>query len=195
MALGAGLATALFAVHPLRAEAVAWASCQPYLPCALFSMLAVLAYLRAAGRGPRRGGVGWWLVRPVRGGALVQGGGGEPAGSAADPGRLSAGRLGGGPGAGSGRRRGRCGARRSPSSLLSFVFMGLGHRGQGARAHDRVDSSMPALSARIAQACYGIWFYLVKTVLPLEITAYYPLPERIDWFAPPFLLAILGSSW
>ena len=45
--LSAGLATALFAVHPLRVEPVAWASCQPYLPCALFSMLAVLAYLRA----------------------------------------------------------------------------------------------------------------------------------------------------
>ncbi len=45
--LSAGLATALFAVHPLRVEAVAWVSCQPYLPCALFSMLAVLAYLRA----------------------------------------------------------------------------------------------------------------------------------------------------
>ena len=45
--LSAGLATALFAVHPLRAEAVAWASCQPYLPCILFSMLAVLAYLHA----------------------------------------------------------------------------------------------------------------------------------------------------
>ena len=58
--LGAGLATALFAVHPLRVEAVAWASCQPYLPCALFSMLAVLAYLRAfaMGSSPRWG----WLV-------------------------------------------------------------------------------------------------------------------------------------
>src|SRR5262249_42631508 len=51
-ALGAGLAPALFAVHPLRVEAVAWASCQPYLPCALFSMLAVLAYLRAVDEGP-----------------------------------------------------------------------------------------------------------------------------------------------
>ena len=45
--LSAGLATALFAVHPLRVEAVAWASAQMYLPCILFSMLSVLAYLRA----------------------------------------------------------------------------------------------------------------------------------------------------
>jgi hypothetical protein len=58
--LGAGLATALYAVHPLRVEAVAWASCQPYLPCTLFSMLAVLAYLRAFGMdsSPRWG----WLA-------------------------------------------------------------------------------------------------------------------------------------
>ena len=50
-----GMAAALFAVHPLRAEVVAWASCQPYLPCALFSMLSVLAYLQAqdAGRSAR----------------------------------------------------------------------------------------------------------------------------------------------
>ena len=48
-------------------------------------------------------------------------------------------------------------------------------------------------SARIAQACYGIWFYIVKTVLPLDITAFYPLPGRIDWLAPPFLLSILGT--
>jgi hypothetical protein len=51
-ALEAGLATALFVMYPLRAEVVAKASCQPYLPCALFSMLAVLAYLCAFERGP-----------------------------------------------------------------------------------------------------------------------------------------------
>src|SRR5262249_45520774 len=47
LSLSAAVAVALFAVHPLRAEVVAWASCQPYLPCALFLMLAVLAYLKA----------------------------------------------------------------------------------------------------------------------------------------------------
>lgn len=44
--LGVAAAALLFAVHPLRVEVVAWVSCQPYLPCAFFTMLAVLAYLR-----------------------------------------------------------------------------------------------------------------------------------------------------
>src|SRR5262249_47360316 len=38
---------ALYAVHPLRVELVAWASCQPYLTSVFFAMLATLAYLRA----------------------------------------------------------------------------------------------------------------------------------------------------
>jgi tetratricopeptide (TPR) repeat protein len=42
---GAALGSALFAVHPLRVEAVAWASCQPYTACAFFALCAVLAYL------------------------------------------------------------------------------------------------------------------------------------------------------
>src|SRR5271165_5386463 len=45
--LASALATILFAVHPLRVEAVAWASCQPYLPCALCALLSLLAYLAA----------------------------------------------------------------------------------------------------------------------------------------------------
>jgi len=55
--LMSGLAAVLFAVHPLRVEGVAWASCQPYLPCAGFAILSVLAYLRGCGRRRRR--LGW----------------------------------------------------------------------------------------------------------------------------------------
>ena len=47
-------------VHPLRVEVVAWASCQPYLLCALFSMLAVIAYLERVREGMHTpGGFGW----------------------------------------------------------------------------------------------------------------------------------------
>ncbi len=42
-----GVPVVLYAVHPLRVEPVAWASCQAYLPGVAFSLLATLAYLRA----------------------------------------------------------------------------------------------------------------------------------------------------
>ena len=58
--LGALLATALFAVHPLRVEVVAWNSCQQYLLATFFSILAVLAYLRADPG--RRRHAGAWLA-------------------------------------------------------------------------------------------------------------------------------------
>src|SRR5262249_51097749 len=47
LAASAGLATAVFALHPLRAEVVGWASAQPYLPCTCLTLLTILAYLRA----------------------------------------------------------------------------------------------------------------------------------------------------
>ena len=117
MALAAGLASALFAVHPLRTEVVAWASCQPYLPCALFSMLAVLAYLRAFpdGQTPR-----WrWLLATF---ALFVAALLSKAVAVTLPAVLlildvyPLRRLGGGPGRRVGPRCGGSGARRSPSS-------------------------------------------------------------------------------
>ena len=45
----------------------------------------------------------------------------------------------------------------------------------------------------IAQACYGIWFYILKTVLPLDLIALYPLPRELNWLAPPFMLSILAT--
>lgn len=57
----AAVAALVFAVHPLRVEAVAWASCQPYLPAVLFYLLAIGAYLRAW-RMPARGQRRKWLT-------------------------------------------------------------------------------------------------------------------------------------
>ena len=102
-------------------------------------------------------------------------------------------RLGGGPGRWFGPSARKVWCEKVPFFLLSLEFMGVAIAAKALALRSR-RFSMPSFSARnIAHACYGIWFYLVKTVLPLEITAYYPLPERIDWFAPPFLPAILGT--
>jgi Flp pilus assembly protein TadD len=194
-ALGAALAVALFAIHPLRTEVVAWASCQPYLSCALFSMLAILAYLRASGeppsQSPRRG----WLAGAfiLFAAALL-----SKVVAVSLPAVLlildvyPLRRLGSGPGRWCGPTVRKVWWEKVPFGALSLVFMVLAIAG---RVHDRhlVPLKNQGFTARIAQACYGIWFYLIKTVLPSGITAFYPLPERVEWYEPLFLLSILGT--
>jgi tetratricopeptide (TPR) repeat protein len=36
------------------------------------------------------------------------------------------------------------------------------------------------VASRVAQASYGIGYYLAKTVVPLDLTAYHPLPDRLE---------------
>ncbi len=192
-AVGAGLATAMFAVHPLRVEAVAWASCQPYLPCALFAMLAVLAYLRAVGAGPspRRG----WLAASF---GLFVAAMLSKAAAVSLPAVLvildvyPLRRLGGGPGRWLGPSARRVWLEKLPFVAMSLVFMALA---VAAKADSRtlVPLGHDGVPGRIAQACYGAWFYLAKTVIPREIAAFYPLPGRIDWSAPPFLASIVAT--
>ena len=51
LAMGAAAAALVFGVHPLRVEPVAWISARADLLCALFTLLAVWAYLRAVDPG------------------------------------------------------------------------------------------------------------------------------------------------
>jgi tetratricopeptide (TPR) repeat protein len=198
LALGAALAVALFAIHPLRTEVVAWASCQPYLPCALFSMLTVLAYLHAFPeteggpvRQPRRG----WLLGSfgLFVAALL-----SKAVAVTLPAVLlildvyPLGRLGGASGRWFGPAVRRVWWEKLPFAALSLAFAGLAIVGR-LHARHLVDVRNRGLASRVAQACYGVWFYLVKTVLPTDLTAYYPLPARITWSAPVFLLSILAT--
>ncbi len=191
--LSAGLATALFVVHPLRVEAVAWASCQPYLPCALFSMLAVLAYLRAFGMGPSPRW-GWLVVSFVLFVAALL----SKAVAVTLPAVLlildvyPLRRLGGGHGRWFGSSARKVWWEKVPFVIMSLVIMGVAIAAK-KDSHALVPIQHYGTSERVVQACYGIWFYIVKTVLPLDITAFYPLPGRIDWLAPPFLLSILGT--
>jgi Flp pilus assembly protein TadD len=191
--LGAGLAVALFAVHPLRVEAVAWVSCQPYLPCALFAMLTVLAYLRASREGPpaRWGWLAGSLV--LFAAALL-----SKAVAVSLPAVLlildvyPLRRLGGGPGRWAGPEARKVWWEKVPFAALSLIFMGIA---VVARKYNRtlVPVQLWGVSSRVAQACYGIWFYIIKTVLPTDLMGYYPLPERMDWLDPPFLLRLLAT--
>ena len=45
----------------------------------------------------------------------------------------------------------------------------------------------------IAQTCYGIWFNIEKTLLPLDLAAVYPPPRTLNWLAPRFLWRIVGT--
>jgi protein O-mannosyl-transferase len=189
--LGAGLATALFAVHPLRVEPVVWASCQPYLPCALFSMLAVLAYLRAfkSVTSLRWRWLGVSFVLFVA--ALL-----SKAAAVSLPAVLlildvyPLRRFGDSSGRWYGTAARRACWEKIPFVLLSFVFIGvaIAARRQALIASEHIDAS-----ARIALVCYGFWFYLLKTALPLDLVAVYPAPRVIDWRVPLFLWSILGT--
>jgi tetratricopeptide (TPR) repeat protein len=100
------------------------------------------------------------------------------------------GRLGGGPGRWLGPAARRVWWEKLPFFILSLVFMVLAVAGR-ARAHHLASIEQVGMAARIAQSCYGIVFYAFKTVVPTGMTAYYPLPARVDWFDAPFLASIL----
>lgn len=54
--LSAGFAAAIWAIHPLRVEVVAWANCQMYAQAWFFTLLALFSYLRAVDGVPGKPG-------------------------------------------------------------------------------------------------------------------------------------------
>jgi protein O-mannosyl-transferase len=186
---GSALAAAIFSLHPLRVEVVAWASCQPYLPCALFSVLAVLAYLHAFDGGEGRH-VGWLMAAwSLFLGALL-----SKAVAVTLPLVLLVldiavlRRI--GPNNWAGPKALRVWREKLPFFALCAVFLVLAILAK--RSNDSLISIQNyGLVARIAQSCYGIAFYIAKTVWPVGLAAYYPMPRpssRLLTF--PFVLGI-----
>jgi tetratricopeptide (TPR) repeat protein len=50
----------------------------------------------------------------------------------------------------------------------------------------------PVPVSRVAQASYAACFYLGKTVWPFGITAFYPRPERGDFWAPEYAASVVA---
>jgi Flp pilus assembly protein TadD len=184
---GAAIAVGLFAVHPLRTEVIAWASCQPYLPCALFSLLALLAYLRAhPAKGPMR--PGWAVVAFLLFVAALL----SKAVAVTLPLVLlildvyPLRRIGGGNGLFSGPRARSACAEKLPYFAVSAVFGWLAtwaaEYPSDSATTEPIAPQGP-LDLRIARMWYGVVFYLYKTIRPVRIAAYYPMEFGVSLFA------------
>ncbi len=181
----------LFAVHPLRTEAVAWASCQPYLLCLLFSTAAITTYLRAH-PGPTA------QVRPLRlaasvslyAAALLS----KPA-ALSLPGVLIAldyyplKRIGWGRDI---RERGRVLAEKVPFLLLSviFSFVAVLAKREGRALEVSIADGV---GSRIAQPAYAVWFYLAKTVWPLRLSHFYGRPLTLSLLEVKYALCLVAT--
>lgn len=180
----------VFAVHPLRAEAVAWATCQPYVLAGLFTLLSVLAYLRScetAGRGssPRR----WYVLSIVCAAAAML------SKAAAIPLIVALvvldvyplGRL--------GRPRDWLSpaARRVWLAKAPFVALALAASVAAAWA----TRSTPVLgrpaeygpAERIASAMFGFAFSIGKSVVPVGLSPFYSLPRELSLLEPRFFVS------
>ena len=176
--VSAGVATALFAIHPLRAEVVAWASSQTYLPCAFFYWMALSFYLSAFPATGITVRPRFWMAFVSFAAALLSK---APAVSlpfvllVLDVYPLK--RLAVSNDQRFGRRFIDLCVEKIPFFALSALFMALA---LASKPHDPVISvGDPAAFwyARLGRASYGIWFYLVKTVWPFALTAFYAAGE------------------
>src|SRR5881628_1814197 len=187
LALSAGFASLVFAIHPLRVESVAWATERRDVLSGLFYLLTILMYLRAREREER--GRGWyWLsvavfvlallsksmvvnlpivllildVYPLR-------------------------RLGGAVGWWSEPAR-RVYVEKIPFVLLAAAASAIALMAQ--LSHDTMVSVVQLSGlGRLAVSMYGVSFYLWKTVAPVNLSPLYELPPTVNPWAPPFLLS------
>lgn len=182
---GAALLAALFfAVHPLRVESVAWASERRDVLSGLFYLLTIHFYLR------RRLGAGLACFAASllsKGMAMTL------------PFALilldlyPLGRISSSP---------RAWLRPPERSvwLEKVLFLAPAAAIAGVTVHLQVASgSVWALEKihvlwRVGVACYGLMFYVAKTLLPLSLSPLYPMPSNLPAMAPTFALCALGAA-
>ena len=189
----AALAVALWAAHPMRTEVVAWASAQPYLPCAFFAMLSVMAYLKAnpAEGGPVRSR---WLLAcfVLYATAVLSKAAAIPLPAVflvldAYPLR----RLDPSRGWRDSANRGVFGEK-LPFFALCGVFMAAAVL---ARVYDRNLDPIgnTGVSGRITLTCYSALFYPIKSLWPTDLHAFYMRPRWGRLFEPQYLAAVAGT--
>ena len=186
VAAGATLAALVWGLHPLRAEAVAWASARRDLLCGLFYLLAVLAYLRGVAGG---GGIErrcWALSL----GAFVAALSSKTIAMTLpltllllDVYPL--------------RRRALGGwillREKLPYAVLAAVagVVALAARQEGGNI---TAYTQYGASSRPALAAYTLWFSWWKSIWPTGLSPMYELPQRVDLGQARFLGPLLAVT-
>src|SRR5438128_558368 len=188
--VSAGFAALVFAIHPLRVESVAWATERRDVLSGLFYLLTILVYLRACERGPR-GRRLYWLSVTLFGCALL-----SKSMAVSLPVVLlilevyPLRRLGGSLGWSSASARAVY-LEKIPFVLLAGAASAIALMEQ---LSNRAMVSVAQLSAqdRLAVSAYGLSFYLWKTVVPLNLSPLYMLPQTVNPAATPFIVSYGG---
>ncbi|MET0852304.1 MAG: tetratricopeptide repeat protein [Candidatus Rokuibacteriota bacterium] len=178
LTVGAAVAALSWALHPLRAESVAWATERRDVLCGLFYLAAVLAYLRAVSSGARRRR---WLGVSVAALACALA---SKAMAMTLPLTLlviDVYPL---------RRRDRGWLALVREKLPHFVLAALAAlvatwavtRGAAWTSYETY-----GLPARLALTAYSFWFHAAKLVWPEGLSPLYEMPARIDLLDPRFL--------
>ena len=184
-------AVLLWAVHPLRVEVVAWASCQPYLPCALLYIFALHAYLKAH---PEEGPIQWaWLsvAWACAASALL-----FKAAALSLPLVLTV--LDYYPlkrrGIWSGNRFGRDAFRlwleKFPFYVLTLIFAVVAVVGREVVDHPPL-STVHAYTSKLIKLTYGITFYLSRTLNPGQLSVTYPEPPDLGLFRLSYAASLI----
>src|SRR6059036_1073265 len=190
LAVSAGFAALVFEIHPLRVESVAWATERRDVLSGLFYLLTLLMYLRACERGAP-GRRSYWLSVALFGCALL-----SKSMAVSLPVVLlilevsPLRRLGGSLGWSSASAR-RVYVEKIPFVLLAAAASAIALM---AQLSNRAMVSVAYLSAldRLAVSAYGLSFYLWKTVVPLDLSPLYMLPQTVNPAATPFIVSYGG---
>jgi Tfp pilus assembly protein PilF len=184
----AGAGALLWGIHPLRVEAVAWATERQEVLCAFFFLLSVITYLRmqaAEGRGVR------WKWHLVSVGCFALSLLSKATGIMLPlvllildvyPLRRAVG--------------GSSSLRRMLLEKIPYaaVALGAGVVVLAAKQQEAmVTLAEHGIPARAVQAFYGLCFYLWKTVAPLRLSPLYPLPHPLDVTQPRYILCALTA--
>lgn len=171
------LVLTLLAVHPLRVEVIAWASSQPYIVCAIFYMLGVAAYLkwRMAPKQWR-----WWSAALLCYLLCVTS---KAAGISLPLVFLVGDYF---------LEHRRDFVRMVTEKLPFFGLAGASAMwAMAARAHENAIVGVEQVSPliRFLMSAYAICFYAIKTVLPTNLSNFYPLPPVVSPRNPVYALS------